>query len=386
MATDWLGHPLNRQLASGIPFSDAQRSALAAQAGLQLFRSVALPIDESLGDRYSGDVFLKPGQRNPFQRTRQVPVSDADLWSGYVRWGQDLESGPDGLLGALGAVAEIIRDVAAFTSLAPIEELDPIREVFPTVLMPEVHEAAIKVGAAQLWSGAGDAALERLATKELLVRSEFVDRPTATLIAGATPMWDELSNWVSDASSDIDWGALAQSGINAYAQMNAPAPIIRDYGMQSGVPMAAPGMTQAAFPMIAGAARMLPSWLGGAAAAGAVARVAGTIVRSASGAIRGVFSAGGRLIRNKQAAQLARRVGIEAAAVALGIGAVDLAQMVLEDAVAKKKKHGGVTASQLKVTRRTIGKVERMHKFIVASCHSAHVPTHRRSLPAKRCR
>lgn len=201
---------------------------------------------------------------------------------------------------------------------------------------------------------------------------------------------DSGGDW-GGTTNGIDWGAMVNSAVSGLRTFltKPPASIAAMGPVNYGIPMAAPGMTIAAagaFPEVAGIGGTLMRTLGAAGAVGAVARVAGTIVRSASGAIRGVIGAAGTMVSSGKAVQLAKRVGIDAAAAALGIGAVDLAQMVLQE-TSKKRRARGVSGADLRRARRTIGKITRMHSYIVHACRTAHVP-HRRSPPphAKRCR
>lgn len=131
-----------------------------------------------------------------------------------------------------------------------------------------------------------------------------------------------------------------------------------DIGMP-GIGMIGQGGAQVAgFPALGGMAA-------GAAALGATAvRYGAGLVRSAAGLIRGVM-VGGRFISRKRAVFLAKRVGLDAAAAALGVGAIELAQMVLqEEGGAGRRRGRGVTAAQMRTTRRTMNVIERMHKQI----------------------
>lgn len=150
-----------------------------------------------------------------------------------------------------------------------------------------------------------------------------------------------------------------------------------------GLPMALPiGAPQLGgiLPAIGGTlGRILP---GAAGLVGGAVRAAAGLVRTAAGKIRGVVLASGRFVSSRKAALLAKRVGIDAAAAALGVSAVELAEMVLaEQERAGRRRSRGVSAADLRRTRRTIGTIERMHRQIVSACHDARVPTRRRSAP-----
>lgn len=90
---------------------------------------------------------------------------------------------------------------------------------------------------------------------------------------------------------------------------------------------------------------------------GAVA-LAGNLIRSASGRIVGFF-VGGRRISRSAGVALAKRIGLDAAAVALGVTAVELSQAILDEA-SKRRRRGGISASDLRRTRATICKVQRI--------------------------
>jgi hypothetical protein len=108
------------------------------------------------------------------------------------------------------------------------------------------------------------------------------------------------------------------------------------------------------------------------------------IVRTAAGKMRGVFTSAGRFVSSRKAVELAKKVGIDTAAVALGIGTVELAQMLLDDAGSKHKRGRGVTAAQMRTTRRTMTKIESMHRKIAGYCRDAGVGrTHRRAAPSQ---
>jgi len=142
--------------------------------------------------------------------------------------------------------------------------------------------------------------------------------------------------------------------------------VVPDSGpMMSGLPMAIPAVFGGAVMRGAGG---LMSRLG----AGGLVGAAAGVLRTAAGKIRGVVLASGRFLSTRKAAALARRVGIEAAAVGLGIGAVELAEMVLADSESRARRRGrGISGADLRRTRRTIKKVMSAHRYIVQSCHGA---------------
>jgi len=150
---------------------------------------------------------------------------------------------------------------------------------------------------------------------------------------------------------------------------------------QQSVPAAlqvsAPGVFGAALPALPA----LGSLLGRALPliGGAVSAAAG-VIRSAAGRIVGVMLATGKRISTPAAVSLARTMGIQAAATALGIGAVELAEMIFQEEQRKmRRRSAGVTAAQMRTTRRTMRKVEGLHNQIVQAAKDAgHHHHHRR--------
>jgi hypothetical protein len=187
----------------------------------------------------------------------------------------------------------------------------------------------------------------------------------------------------------VGMAAMAYTSLRATA-MPGGAPI-PDYGPVDASPSSPAG--------ISGMPQMLPAIFGGAGGAavrglgglasrlgaGGLVRAAGGLVRSAAGKVRGVMLGSGRFISSGKASALAKRVGLEAAAAALGVGAIDLAEMILSDQESKgKKRHRGVSASDIKRTKRTIRTIERMHHQIVNACRSAHVAPRRHHFQPRR--
>ena len=73
---------------------------------------------------------------------------------------------------------------------------------------------------------------------------------------------------------------------------------------------------------------------------------------------------------SKKAARLAKAIGIEGAAVALGIGTVELAQMVLDSSTSSRRGRG-ISAAQMRTTRRTIRSVTGLYRQIQSACGGA---------------
>lgn len=147
--------------------------------------------------------------------------------------------------------------------------------------------------------------------------------------------------------------------------------------MQLGFPQAtppfnAPTITPAALPAIGPILGGLGRAAGGLATlgAGGAMAVAAGVVRAVSGRIRGVMTAAGKFISSKRAVELAKRVGVDAAAVALGISAVEMAQMVL-DSSERRSRGRGITGAQLRTTRRTMRLLTGMQRQMAQACASA---------------
>lgn len=169
----------------------------------------------------------------------------------------------------------------------------------------------------------------------------------------------------------FDIGGLLGSSMDALLKYqlqrklatSAPVPM-----MQTAQPMATP----VAFPSLPS----LPA-IGGAIGgmlglgAGTAMRAAAGLVRSAAGKIRGVMLSSGRFISSKKGAALAKRVGIDAAAAALGVSAVEMAQMVLDSSASGRGRGRGITAASMRTTRRTIRQVSSLSRQIAQACSSS---------------
>jgi hypothetical protein len=117
--------------------------------------------------------------------------------------------------------------------------------------------------------------------------------------------------------------------------------------------------TLRALPPIMGAMR---GWLVGARG----------IVTSATGALLGVMR-GQKLFRNAQVLALAKQVGIDAAAVALGVTAVDVAQMIAAHVQRRGRRHRtrGISGRDIKCTRRTMRKFHSLARLFHTTSTSA---------------
>lgn len=164
----------------------------------------------------------------------------------------------------------------------------------------------------------------------------------------------------------FDWGGLMNTGtsllnniISAKMQQRAAPPAVLAAAPAVAAPMQVAGMFPAIGRVLGGGAGLI----GGAVAAGA------GILRTAAGRIRGVVLSSGKFISSKKGVALAKRVGIDAAAAALGITAVEMAQMYL-DAGTGTRRSRGVSAANIRTTRRTIRAVTGLHRQIVSACSS----------------
>lgn len=134
----------------------------------------------------------------------------------------------------------------------------------------------------------------------------------------------------------------AASFTSAPVQAAAPPPSFAQTPLQ----MAMAGPTQTAS-------------LGGIATRGA-SMVTGAIrgaiglIRSSTGRISGVRLGSGQFVSRKKAVALAKRVGIEAAALGLGITVLEMAEMV---ATAPTRRARGISASDIRRTKSTLRKV-----------------------------
>lgn len=85
------------------------------------------------------------------------------------------------------------------------------------------------------------------------------------------------------------------------------------------------------------------------------------IVSTMGGRILGVMR-GTKLFRSAQVTKLAKQVGLEAAAVALGISAVEVAQIIAADIQRPRRRARGISARDVRTTRRTIGKIRTIER------------------------
>lgn len=113
----------------------------------------------------------------------------------------------------------------------------------------------------------------------------------------------------------------------------------------------------AAGPLVSGVVRTA------AAAGGGLVKLAGAAGRT----IWKVVLPSGKVVTRKNAVALARRIGLESAAVALGISAVEMASAIAEEST-RRRRGRGITGRDLAVVRRTARKLNS------AACALAGIP------------
>lgn len=86
------------------------------------------------------------------------------------------------------------------------------------------------------------------------------------------------------------------------------------------------------------------------------------IARNAMGKIVGVMR-GESLFRNKRVIALAKQIGIQGAAVALGITIAEVAEMFVAES-GKRRRVRGITGRDIRCTRRTLGKIRSVQRMI----------------------
>ncbi|MBI4598007.1 MAG: hypothetical protein HY737_06375 [Candidatus Omnitrophica bacterium] len=113
---------------------------------------------------------------------------------------------------------------------------------------------------------------------------------------------------------------------------------------------------------------------------GSVTQMAGRAVgaiRNAAGRIVGFITSSGRRISPKTAASVAKKIGIEAAAVALGITAFELAEMLFDQA-ARPRRRRGLSYRDIRTARRVCRTISTMQTQLAACARPRSV----RRLPA----
>jgi len=160
-------------------------------------------------------------------------------------------------------------------------------------------------------------------------------------------------------TSAISMPSTAQV-INAASVFASSTPIIPALPITTGASnMASPGIFSTAL----GAAASIG--LGGL-------KKIGNTVYSATGKILHVI-VGGMKVTPRKAKALAKQIGLDAAAAALGISAVELAQMVLSDSARTSRGNSrGISGADLRRTRRTMNKIKSINKYLhLSALHRA---------------
>lgn len=279
-------------------------------------------------------------------------------------------------------LGKVISKVARVTSLGGIKELSSAKldAVFPTVFSQQAHAAA---------------ATKTLAAPLAFARTvdtgmELLQRPGEALDVLKDAARDTAKKYaVQQLGAAMDY-EFDMGGFGGAALGITKA--VLDYKTrraQAGS-LAAPAAMPGAPAMILPAA--LPSLpaLGGMAARGMAALGLGAagsaVVTGAGVAGRWVVTQFGRISRRKLFV-LAKHFGsVAATAAALGISEAMVAQAIVDE-TARPRRGRGVTAAQLRTTRRTMRVVERMHRQIQGYCRSAGVGRSRSSsMPFRRKR
>jgi hypothetical protein len=162
----------------------------------------------------------------------------------------------------------------------------------------------------------------------------------------------------------------------AYVSAIAPplAPIIsggfaaQNLLQRAGGTSSAPGIPAASGSMIPTAARVPQLMRGLGAMANWIISKTG-VVTTITGKYLGVMR-GTKLFRNKAVNALAKQVGIETAAVILGITVVDVAQMIFahHQSLSRRRRHRGISGRDVKITKRTIVRIRSIEHALQGVC------------------
>jgi len=192
--------------------------------------------------------------------------------------------------------------------------------------------------------------------------------PTTAQAADAA---QAVSNAVSTQGLSVLSGLSDAASNIASRVLNAIVPSAE--ASLPGVAMSAIGATS----LIGSATSILGGTLNMAKAA--IGGVRG-MVTNAAGRILGVILPNGAKVTPQAAAALAKRIGIDAAAGGLGIGAVELAQLLLQDAKRKSagsRRRRGISYRDIRIVNRTMRKFRTMQ-------HHLHCAAPVRRAPARR--
>jgi len=136
---------------------------------------------------------------------------------------------------------------------------------------------------------------------------------------------------------------------------------------------------------------MIPSAAGGqfqeaafpiAPLAGGALRMVGSLVVGATGRIRGLFTAANQFLSAKKVMKGTRVLGLSAASAALGISAVELAQIVMQESQ-KVRRARGISARDLRTTRRTTRRLIQAQRNLAELCRPTGFGVRRISAPRR---
>jgi hypothetical protein len=111
----------------------------------------------------------------------------------------------------------------------------------------------------------------------------------------------------------------------------------------------------------------------------------GNVALSRAGRVLGVLR-NGKLFGNAKVLKLAKQIGMDAAAAALGCGVADLAAMIInaQESAARKSRRGrGISGRDVRTTRRTLTKIRSIEHSLAGSCRPRTRTTRARSAPAQ---
>lgn len=203
----------------------------------------------------------------------------------------------------------------------------------------------------------GGGVLGALGVKAMATTASAPSAPPPALTQAQVANYNRSNAMFEDASS-WNWGNIATTAVNAFTEYQRQRQQIAPVAMPGGA-VVGMGLGLGALPALGGlVGRALPSMFGGAV----VGAIGGAVVRGG----RMIATAIGNISR-KRVVAIAKTLGIQAAATALGIGAVEVAQMVLDEQ-GHKRRGGGVTGAQLRTTRKTMRKVMGMARTIRSAC------------------
>lgn len=117
------------------------------------------------------------------------------------------------------------------------------------------------------------------------------------------------------------------------------------------------GFVQTAFPGLAAGA-----------VAGGLTRMAGNLVLTAAGRIRGLITSGGQFLSARRVFSGAKILGITGASAVLGVGADQLAQIVLQESTRPRRRARGISAANLRTTRSVTRRIIGMHQDLSRLC------------------